>query len=266
MILLGTSGFSFTDWSSFYPAGLRRQDFLTYYSRFFRAVELNFTYYAMPTAQKMAALARQVPAGFLFTVKGHSSLTHSRMDLGQACRDFHKGIEPLEEKLGCVLLQFPWNFRYSQANLAYLAQLSQNLGGLPAAVEFRHNSWLRPDVDAVLRQNGLGFCAVDEPQLEGLLPPVAKITGKIAYLRFHGRNREKWWRSRNSSERYDYLYSDDELSAWLPKIAKMKARSERTFIFFNNCHLGQAAQNAQQMQKLLGQNPPDPVPRQGSLF
>ena len=133
-------------------------------------------------------------------------------------------------------------------------------------VEFRHRSWLRPEVEGVLRENQLGYCTVDEPDLPGLMPPVAKVTGKIAYVRFHGRNREKWWQSRNSSERYDYLYSTEELAAWLPKIQQLKSTSEKTFIFFNNCHMGQAARNALQLQEMLGQLPPDPPPRQGSLF
>lgn len=270
MIHLGTSGFSFPDWKgSFYPTGIKQGDLLAYYSHFFQAVELNYSYYTMPSAQKTAALARQVPENFLFTIKAHRSMTHEPdLELKQAYRDFQEGISPLADqgKLGCVLLQFPWKFQYSQANLAHLKELPQLLSGIPLVVEFRHRSWLRSDVEQLLSERELGFCAVDEPELPGLMPPVAKVTGNIAYLRFHGRNREKWWHSNNSSERYDYLYSHQELLEWIPKIEKMKATSERTFIFFNNCHGGQAAKNALSMQKILGLRPPDPIPRQQSLF
>lgn len=269
MILIGTSGFSFPDWKGpFYPPGIGQKDLLAYYCRFFPAVELNYSYYTMPTASQTLKLSRQVPENFTFTIKAHRSMTHQPQDLKQACTDFKKGIEPLLEsgKLGCILWQFPWSFQYSAASLAHIRQLSSLLEGLPNVVEFRHRSWLRPEVEGVLRENQLGYCTVDEPDLPGLMPPVAKVTGKIAYVRFHGRNREKWWQSRNSSERYDYLYSTEELAAWLPKIQQLKSTSEKTFIFFNNCHMGQAARNAIQLQKMLGQVPPDPPPRQGSLF
>ena len=268
MILLGTSGFSFPDWKgSFYPSQIRQGDMLPYYSRFFEAVELNFSYYAMPAAHKMAALAKQVPKNFLFTIKAHRSLTHEIGDLKKASLQFQEGIAPLVDsgKLGCVLFQFPWKFKYSQKNLAYLAELSAALPRVPQVVEFRHQSWLKPQVEEFLIANELGLCAVDEPQLPGLMPPIAKVTGNIAYLRFHGRNREKWWQSKNSSARYDYLYTLEELLEWVPKIEKMKA-AQHTFIFFNNCHGGQAAENAQALQKILKIEPPDPIPKQGSLF
>jgi uncharacterized protein YecE (DUF72 family) len=269
-LLVGTSGFSFPDWKgSFYPSQIKQRDLLAYYSHFFQAVELNYSYYTMPSAQKTVVLARQVPDNFLFTIKAHRSMTHERAaDLTKTYLDFEKGIAPLADagKLGCVLLQFPWKFQYSQDNLAHLAQLPKKLSGVPLVVEFRHRSWLRPDVEELLRERELGFCTVDEPELPGLMPPVVKVTGNTAYLRFHGRNREKWWNSSNSSERYDYLYSDRELLAWIPKIEKMKNAAGRTFIFFNNCHGGQAATNALGLQRILGLKPPDPLPRQGSLF
>ncbi|HOB22757.1 MAG TPA: DUF72 domain-containing protein [Bacillota bacterium] len=168
MILIGTSGFSFPDWKGpFYPPGIGQKDLLAYYCRFFPAVELNYSYYTMPTASQTLKLSRQVPENFTFTIKAHRSMTHQPQDLKQACTDFKKGIEPLLEsgKLGCILWQFPWSFQYSEASLAHIRQLSSLLEGLPNVVEFRHRSWLRPEVEGVLRENQLGYCTVDEPDL-----------------------------------------------------------------------------------------------------
>ena len=110
MILVGTSGFSFPDWKGpFYPPGIGQKDLLAYYCRFFPAVELNYSYYTMPTASQTLKLSRQVPENFTFTIKAHRSMTHQPQDLKQACTDFKKGIKPLLEsgKLGCILWQFP---------------------------------------------------------------------------------------------------------------------------------------------------------------
>ncbi|HHY45723.1 MAG TPA: DUF72 domain-containing protein [Firmicutes bacterium] len=257
MILIGTSGFSYKDWiGEFYPVGTKDGDMLRYYSVHFPAVELDFSYYTMPSIKTMAALDRKTPDKFLFSIKAHKSMTHE-IDpemAKEAFNQFRAAIAPIIDarKLGCILLQFPWGFKNTPENLDYIRRLPELLPGLPAVVEFRNKSWLVEGVFAVLQREGLGFCAVDEPRLRGLIPPVVKVTSSISYVRFHGRNAEKWWKHTEPWERYDYLYSQEELNEWLPRIKHLDAIASVTFVFFNNCHAGHAVRNALMMQASLG--------------
>ncbi|NLJ60750.1 MAG: DUF72 domain-containing protein, partial [Firmicutes bacterium] len=104
----------------------------------------------------------------------------------------------------------------------------------------------------LLRSHSLGFCAVDEPRLPGLVPPIAEATSALGYVRFHGRNAKKWWKHDTPGERYDYLYQEAELKEWIPKIRQVADKTEKTYVFFNNCHSGQAAENARMLQTMLG--------------
>ena len=122
----------------------------------------------------------------------------------------------------------------------------------PLHVEFRHESWLTPELEPWLEQQRLGYCVVDEPRMDGLMPPVAIVTGEDAYLRLHGRNAKSWWQG-DRSTRYDYDYSERELKEWVRKIRELADQARRTYVFFNNCHAGQAAKNAKLMQELLRQ-------------
>ena len=106
---------------------------------------------------------------------------------------------------------------------------------------------------ALLRENHLGFCCVDEPRLKGLIPPVAEVTAETAYVRFHGRNAKKWWRHDEAWERYDYTYNDEELSEWVPKIKGLTEQAEKTFLFANSHWQGQAVGTARQLTMLLEQ-------------
>jgi uncharacterized protein YecE (DUF72 family) len=150
-----------------------------------------------------------------------------------------------------VLAQFPYSFRFNRKNHGYLEVLRERLRDLPVIIEFRNAQWLRPEVFDWLRRNELGFCCVDEPQLPNLLPPVAEATTKVAYVRFHGRNKEKWWQHEHAYERYDYSYSAEELEEWLPKIRNLDKIAEKTFIFANNHWKGQAVDTIRQLRMLL---------------
>lgn len=257
MILIGTSGFSYKDWiGEFYPEGMKTTDMLRYYARHFPAVELDFSYYAMPAAKTMAALGRETPDGFYFCIKAHKSMTHevSKESAREAFSQFLAAIAPLIEakKLGCILLQFPWGFKKAPENSDYIRRLPELLSGLPAVVEFRNASWLEEDVFTLLQEEGLGFCVVDEPRLRGLVPPIVRVTSPVSYVRFHGRNAEKWWKHEEPWERYNYLYSEKELQEWLPRIKHMDALADITFVFFNNCHAGHAVRNALMLQASVG--------------
>ena len=274
-IFVGTSGYSFADWvGPFYPPGTRPGDFLAHYARHFPAVEVNATYYRVPPPAAIAAMERKTPPGFRFLVKVNQAITHERLLEPSLVRDFRAALAPLRDagKFDGLLAQFPWGFRRTPANEAHLASLRGALADDPLFVEFRHDSWAGPDVADRLRGAGLGFCAVDEPALEGLMPPVAFVTAADAYVRFHGRNARNWWgaareapgggrpadaprgaSARASGDRYDHDYTADELREWIGKVRDLANQARRTYLFFNNCHAGQAARSAKLMQQLLRQ-------------
>ena len=254
-ILIGTSGYSFADWvGPFYPLGTRSTDFLSYYARHFNAVEVNSTYYGIPQPRVLEQMERKTPPGFHFVVKLNQAMTHDSSREPTVYRDFLAVLEPLKaaSKYDGLLAQFPWAFRRSPESLGHLEALRELLPAEPLFVEFRHDSWVTPDLEPWLRERGIGFCSVDEPRLRGLMPPVSLVTTEDAYVRMHGRNAENWW-GRGTGDRYDYDYSERELKEWLAKISALAEKARRTYLFFNNCHAGQAARNAKLMQELLRQ-------------
>lgn len=254
MIRIGTSGYSYDDWiGPFYPPGIAKGEMLPFYAREFDTTEVNSTYYRLPTAGMLAAMARKVPDGFLFTIKASQELTHGREEPQEAFRQFREALRPLQEagKFGCVLAQFPWSFRPGEENRAYIALLREQLPDVPVVVEFRNAGWITEDTFELLRQLQLGYCCVDEPRLKGLIPPIAKATAPVAYVRFHGRNAAKWWQHEEAWERYDYTYSDEELREWLPKIRELERAAETVFVLTNNHWQGQAVATARQLRLLL---------------
>jgi uncharacterized protein YecE (DUF72 family) len=255
-ILVGTSGYSFADWvGPFYPRGTKSGDFLDFYARHFDTVEVNSTYYRIPHPRVLALMERKTPPGFHFVVKLNQAMTHERSLEPGLVRDFLAVLEPLKEvgKYDGLLAQFPWGFKRTPGNVSFLADLRARLEGEPLFAEFRHDSWLTPGLEPWLRRHDLGYCAVDEPPLKGLLPPVTMVTTGDAYVRFHGRNAATWWASGGGGDRYDYEYSAGELKEWVKKIGELAQQAKRTYLFFNNCHAGQAARNATLMKELLRQ-------------
>jgi len=250
-ILVGTSGYQYRDWlGSFYPEGTKSRDMLALYAERFRVVELNSSYYGIPRRSSTARMAEATPAGFEFVVKAHKTTTHEgRLDDVPPLLD---ALEPLREagKLAGVLCQFPWRFQNSEETREYLARLRGAFGQTPVFVEFRHASWITEAVFAFLGEKGLLFVSVDEPELPGLPGRVARATGEFGYVRFHSRSKENWW-GRGDKSRYDYDYSDAELAEWLGPIREMAARTRKVFVFFNNCHRGQAARNAEGLRAIL---------------
>lgn len=261
-ILIGTSGYSYEDWKGhLYPAGLKTSEMLSYYARRFPVVELNYTYYGMPRAAPMLQMTRKVPADFVFTVKAHSSMTHGEGFQPEAFAQFREAMHPLQTAgvLGCVLAQFPWGFQRSSQNEAYLKTFRDELPGMPLVVEFRSDTWVSDETYELLRSLDLGFCCVDEPRLKGLMPPVVTATSDIGYVRFHGRNAAKWWKHEHAYERYDYLYSREELTEWVTPIQRLARLTEHTYVLFNNCHESSSSTNARDLADLLQIRLPDPA-------
>lgn len=251
-VRIGTSGYSFRDWvGAFYPAGTRPGEMLAHYARHFRALEVNASYYRIPSARTFRGMAERTPPEFEFLVKAHGDMTHKGSLETALYDEFRRAVEPLREagKFHGVLAQFPWGFRRTVANRRHLAGLHAAMGDLPLFVEFRHASWLDEKVYAALAGRGIGWCSVDEPQLEGLLPPEARATTDTGYVRLHGRNAAKWWGG--GGERYDYDYSEAELREWAAKVKALADRAKKVYIFFNNCHAGHAAKNARLMEQMM---------------
>jgi len=291
VILIGTSGYSFPDWvGTYYPAGMDSRHMLEYYAREFSTVEVNSTYYRIPPASTLHGMSRKTPPNFEFVVKTHHDMTHDQSRDPELYRSFANAVRPLQEsgKLSGLLAQFPQSFHRTPSNQGFLRELKKLLPEAPLFVEFRHDSWTQNGIFPLLDDLGLRYVSVDEPDLPGLLPPIARATGEIAYVRFHGRNKRNWWkRDGEPSEpkpqasdaalgplfagdldaapaspsppqrkgrvllRYDYLYSEAELKEWVGKIRELAEGTKKTFIFFNNCHAGQAATGAKLMRKLL---------------
>lgn len=250
MIYVGTSGFQYEDWlGTYYPLGMDKSDMLAYYAKEFNTLEINFTYYRMPSAKSLFLMAKKVPDRFLFCVKATQEMTHARVRDPKLFEQFNQALMPLREanKFGSILAQFPSSFHAGVESKEYLEWFREQIGELPVVVEFRSKEWLTEETFELLRSNRFGFCSVDEPYF----PRVAKVTGDTAYVRFHGRNYAKWWKHDQAYERYDYTYKEQELREWTPKIEEMDHAAERTFVFANNHYRAQGIETARQMKLLL---------------
>lgn len=253
-ILVGTSGYSYDDWNTcFYPPEIEKKEQLKYYSRFFDTVEINFTYYALPYPHIFKKMSEKVGESFIFSVKAHSGVTHSGDLKLKDINQFIVSLQPLieENKMGSVLLQFPWAFKYNIKNFDYLSRIRDNFQNLDLCVEFRNNSWLKEETIEHLEKLNMGFCNVDEPELKGLLPPTGIVTSDTGYIRFHGRNNLNWWKPEFSYQRYDYQYTGKELTEWIPRIKKITKNAKKTFIYFNNHYKAQAVRSAKILKELI---------------
>ena len=254
-ILVGTSGFFYKDWKDlFYPHGTRQDDFLEYYSRHFSAVELNFSYYRLPVAKHSWNMIKKSRKKVEFSIKAFRGMTHdiSQDSLGSITDFFLDGITPFVEEglLGALLLQFPQSFHYTTSNRKYLKSLINRLSAYPLVVELRQKEWIQESVFQTLRDLKTGFVCVDEPPLPSLIPPIIQYTSNLGYIRFHGRNKKNWYGT-DSTRRYDYFYSEEELNGWVPKIKEIAGHVEKLYIFFNNHAKAQAPNNAKMLSNLL---------------
>lgn len=252
MIRMGTSGFSYDDWiGPVYPQDLPRNQWLPYYATLFDTVELNVTYYRIPSMKVVKGWVERTPPGFVFTVKAHRSLTHERKEPDFAT--FCASLTPLVEadKLACVLAQFPHSFRPNPSNRDYLHIVREGLAEFPVVIEFRNSAWVSDETFAFLESEALGFCCVDEPDLKGLMPSIVRATGPVAYVRFHGRNAERWWQHEHAWERYDYTYEAPELEEWIPKLQTLESVAPLTLVYANNHYRGQSVDTLRKLESLL---------------
>lgn len=252
-IVVGTSGYSFQDWiGGFYPEGTKKGDMLREYTKHFECVEVNSTYYRIPHPVVLRRMEEKTPPGFEFIIKANQEMTHKGSKDLSVYRSFDEAIQPVVEagKFQGVIAQFPWGFKNTPENRDHLKFMKDRFRACPLFVEFRNREWITDEVFEQLEKSDIAYCSVDEPRLKSLVPPIARLTTELGYVRLHGRNAKNWW-GRGGGDRYDYLYSEEELKEWVTKITSMSQKARKTFVFFNNCHAGQAARNAGLMKDLL---------------
>jgi len=280
----------------FYPPGVKgAEERLRYYAERFDTVEANSTYYRLPDREMVQKWADRTPDGFVMHVKAFGVMTRHPVKVEQlptdlredAPRDergrvdrpprefraevfrrFRDALEPLREtrKLGGILMQFPPYVVPKPASLDYLEWAHAQLGADEMLVEFRHASWLddehRAETLAFLERNHMTYVIVDAPRTDArnVLPTVVATTSPTAYVRFHGRNAATWnKRTRSAAERFDHLYSDDELREWVEPLSELAGQSETVYAMFNNNGrsdtttgtIAQAPVNAQMLRSLL---------------
>lgn len=268
-ILIGTSGYDYPEWKGvFYPQDLKRKDFLQFYAAHFNALEVNNTFYNMPTAERLLSFNDRSSGLLKFSIKANRLLTHEiDRNWQAAAADFLAAVAPLAEKasLCAVLFQFPQSFHYTDENRIYLAKLISFFQGLPLVVEFRHVEWIRESVLQGLEQRGGSLCFCDMPQLKALPDGKtikAPFIGPIAYIRLHGRNADAWYSNEslqnaengnasNGSFRYTYDYNDSELAEFVPVIHSAQITGKKPVVFFNNHPNGSGARNAGKLKELL---------------
>jgi len=255
MLRIGTAGWSYPDWEGIvYPKGAAssRRGLATI-SGMFDTVEINVTFYRPPTPRMTRSWVDRVSdkPRFRFTAKLWQGFTHRRDETHTSEeKAFKEGIAPLLEagRLGALLIQFPYSFSNNRRSVAYLVSLLDRFAGFPLAVEVRHNSWLTDEILGMLDGRGVGFCNVDQPVSRTSIGPSAVMTGRVGYVRLHGRNAAEWFRKgAGRDQRYDYLYSHAEIAEWAGRIRQLQAAAKGdsdVFIIANNHYRGQAPVNA----------------------
>jgi uncharacterized protein YecE (DUF72 family) len=280
-----------------YPRGTPAGERLAYYAQHFDTVEVDSTYYRLPAEEMVRRWAERTPDDFVMHIKAFGLMTRhpvklealppdlrdeaptddrgrverpSREFRGEVFRRFLEALEPLRSagKLGGILFQFPSYVVFKDRSLDYLRWAREQVGDDEMLVEFRHVSWLdeenRAETLRFLEELGAANVIVDSPRIEGaknLSPTVVALTTSTAYVRFHGRNASTWnKRGGGASERFDYLYSDDELREWVTPLRELAGQAEQAYAFFNNNatspdghggRMAQAAANAKALQQLL---------------
>jgi len=241
MIRIGTSGFSYSDWEEeFYPEELPAENKLEHYSEHFDTVELNNTFYQLPSKGTFEKWRERTPDDFLFTVKVSRFITHRKYlkDCSDAWGNFYKRAEALKEKLGPFLIQLParWN-----VNLERIESFVQNLKDISPeeifAFEFRNESWFqKPIIEFFKKQDNITLCLTDSSEW----PSVKEITGDFVFIRFHGPGKV-----------YESKYSNEELKQWADKINSYLNQGLDVYCYFNNDFCAYAIEDAKELSKLI---------------
>jgi uncharacterized protein YecE (DUF72 family) len=288
-IRVGTSGWNYPTgkgtWKGiFYPVTSQKRrgggkfDELRFYAEHFDTVEINSTFYGVPSTQTTRGWAERTPEGFEFSLKLYQKFTHPEMfhkttgadpwDLGRKDVDeFRSAIEPLASsaKLGALLAQFPPSFKNEPDSRGYLEWLLEQFRAYPLALELRHRSWSDDPLETLelLAAFGAAWAQIDEPKFrfsvrQNLLPNVRTFY----YLRLHGRNAAEWWRHEKSEDRYNYLYSAEELEPFSEAAAKAARQVRKAYLYTNNHFSAKSVANAAILKHQLGQPVPGEYPEE----
>jgi uncharacterized protein YecE (DUF72 family) len=251
MIVVGTCGFQYRDWTPvFYPANLEPNGWLSYYGRRFGCCELGFTCYRMPETSSIQEIADETRGAVQFVFRVPSKLTEERPDSDLAQR-FAAVLWPLKDAgaLAGVLAQFPPEFGFMRENFDRLCLLRDSLEGIPLIAEFSCQDWLCPRASKHLASAHIALACVDGGTSLKEKTYFCATAG-LAYVRFQGRNQSRWIKGDGSAQ-HNYLYSRAELTAAIPDIRRLEQESERVLVFMNNHWRGQAVINAQMLLELI---------------
>ena len=257
MIRIGPAGWSYTDWEgTVYPPHGSKFDPLAYLAQYFDTIEINSPFYRIPPPSHAKSWVRRVESNrdFKFTTKIFRGFTHEKATFAaDDVKAFRQYLDPLMDagRLGAILLQFPWSFRNTPESRVKLVELFDAFRDYPRALEVRHATFQNDDFAGFLQEQDVSWVNVDQPLFSDSVKPADTVTGPVAYVRLHGRNYEKWFAHAESWERYNYLYSKDELEPWVERIEKM-AREKEAYVITNNHFRGQAIVNAGDLQEALG--------------
>ncbi len=267
-LYVGPAGWQYDDWyGTVYPSPRPRGfDPLAYVASYFNLIEINSTFYRVPAPATCRSWLEHVAIHprFLFTAKAHQSFTHRDDSSAVDRAEFVRAMAPLYDggRLGAVLLQYPWSFRFDASSRRRLDGLVDDLAALPLALEVRHATWESDPAKAYLAEKAITVCGIDQPVIgESLSPYQFMAGGAGAYFRFHGRNYKHWFAAGAGRDlRYDYLYPESELSPWAEVIRRAADTSERVFVVLNNHFRGQGPANAFELAAmLLGRSLPAPA-------
>ena len=265
---IGTSGWSYPprsgagSWTGiFYPP--KKVDELQFYSRYFDAVEVNSTFYRPCSPRTAESWVKRTPPQFEFTIKVWQQFTHTRDPvLTEDVAIFKEGIAPIADarRLGSLLFQFPTSFHCDDGTRDRLRSLLERFVDYPKAVELRHRSW--DDQLDVLDESNAVPVFIDEPKFRDSTRQKLGAHRGISYVRFHGRQADKWWHHEHRNERYDYLYSPDEIRTHAKSLQEAAATEsiESAYVFFNNHPNAKAVVNAAQLRADLGIPVSEPFP------
>ncbi len=259
-IRVGLAGWSYEDWSGIVYPVPRAHGFheAAYLAEFFDTIEINTSFYHPLRPQHCKHWLELVAPNprFLFTAKLWQKFTHEGSTSPADVAAVREGFDVLHlaGKLGAVLLQFPFSFHHTPENRAHLTRLLGLFRDYPRVVEVRHSSWNDRGFYEFLHERSVGFCNVDQPVIGRSLRPSERATSPVGYIRLHGRRYDTWFSDDPAlppEERYNYLYSEEELDPWARRIEKVAERAGTTFVITNNHYQGKAVVNALQLIRLL---------------
>jgi len=250
---IGPAGWSYPDWNGFVYPRKKPKEFheATYLAEFFDTIEINTSFYNPVKAEIAKQWVERVSfnKSFLFTAKLWQRFTHDQAGTAEDEKLVRAGFEPLREaeKLGAVLLQFPFSFHRTRETTAYLVQLLKRFADFPLVVEVRHATWNVPEAFELLAEHNAGFCNIDQPLIGRSMGATQEATSPVGYVRLHGRRYDTWFsddENLSSHERYNYLYSAEELKPWAERVEKLEKAAREVYVITNNHYEGKAVVNA----------------------